>query len=446
MRCVNALRLLFATTVLGGLSPATQAAMSDNATTYGLLPSDVASAQAFSLFSDQVSATWYNPASLTRGPEGELTNGLFHGEPSLEVESQGGMNAPSRDGDVLNDTPTQTVVIGMKKDLSDLVTFDHPIYFGFLAGVEKFGAEMMAFESKTADEGQFLGYDRQPLFLNLGVGTSVWRGVDVGASLRITLHANASMNAKSDLAGNTEEEELEVSAEPKFTPVLGVNVALGETFCDMTPCFLDRFDTALVYRGYSKSKTNVNANAVIPGTIPEPGLDLAIQTIDSFQPAMASLGVRYRIAEGLHLGVAAEHQMWSRLEEDLEDDTIKDQAMLEFQDVVVPRLGVEYQFNDHLTLRSGLAHVESPLESERSEEVNYLDNDRVVLGLGGSLHIENPPILAYPLRLDFGYQYHHLTDRDFVLTGTNQNGDPYEERVTAGGEVHAVGGSFTVKF
>lgn len=445
MKRAQSLRFLMAAVLVGGLPGIGQAAMGDNATTFGLLPADMATAQSLSLFGDQVSTTWYNPASLTRGPEGELTGGLFHTEPSLEVESHGGTNAPTRRGKVLNDTRSQAQLIGMKKDLSDLTRYDHPVYFGFMAGIEQYGKDLMAFESKTAEEGQFFNYGRQPLFLALGGGTNLWRGIDAGLSLRLTLESDATMETRSDLAGNTEKEDIEVHAEPRITPVLGFNVRMGETFCSRTPCALDKLDMALVFRGESRSQTNVDANAVIPGTVPEPGLDLIIETLDSYQPPMASLAGKYQWGAA-NIGLTAEFQAWSELEDELEDDVVKDQANLKFDDIVIPRLGVEYKLNDHMTLRSGAAWEESPLKSRRSEEVNYMDNDRVVFGLGGSMEISEPPILAYPIRLDFGYQYHHLRDRDFTLSGTNQNGDPYEERVTAGGEVHAVSGSFTVKF
>lgn len=230
------------------------AGMSNTATTFGILPSDIASAQSLSLFNNQVSATYYNPAYLARDTRGELTGGLFHAEPSLEVESHGGVNAPTRTGDVLDDTPSQQVLIGMKKDLSFLTKYDHPIMFGFMAGVEKFGKEMMAFQSGTSNEGQFFNYGRQPLFLNLGAGTNVWRGIDVGASIRVTLHADATMTTQSDLAGNTERENIEVAAEPVMVPILAVNMNAGETLCSRSPCWMDKLDAAIVYKGYAKVK------------------------------------------------------------------------------------------------------------------------------------------------------------------------------------------------
>ena len=156
------------------LSSPVYAAMGNTASTYGLLPTDVGTAQALSMFNTQASALYYNPAYLTQDPRGELTVGLLHGEQELRAVSQGNPNgggaAVIRDGDVLNDTDSQQQIIALKTDLTDLTKFNHPIYFAIIAGVEKYGEEMLAFKSENSQEGQFFNYGRQPLFLNLGGG------------------------------------------------------------------------------------------------------------------------------------------------------------------------------------------------------------------------------------------------------------------------------------
>jgi len=62
---VRALTLAVAT-VSSGLSMSASASMGNIGTTYGVMPIDVATAQSLSMFNDQVSATYYNPASLIR--------------------------------------------------------------------------------------------------------------------------------------------------------------------------------------------------------------------------------------------------------------------------------------------------------------------------------------------------------------------------------------------
>ncbi|PAV24526.1 hypothetical protein CF392_15795 [Tamilnaduibacter salinus] len=182
--------------------------MGNIATTYGLLPSDIGSAQALSMFSQQVSATYYNPAYLATDSRGEMTAGFLHAEPDLRAK------APNRQGDTLSSTRSQQVTIGFQTDLSRLVRVDHPVQLGVMLGVEKYGREMLAFNGATSESGQFLEYGRQPLFLTIGGGTPIWRGINVGYSARVTLHSEASLRTTTDLAGNTQHEKLSVSAKP----------------------------------------------------------------------------------------------------------------------------------------------------------------------------------------------------------------------------------------
>jgi long-chain fatty acid transport protein len=128
-------------------------------TIYGVLPSDISSAQSLSMFNTQVSSSYYNPAYLVKDPRGELTVGIMHSKQELRASSI------NRDGDVVSNTPSQHILIGMKSNLSSLTKTNHPIQIGFMAGIEKHGEEMLGFESKTSEEGQFLGYSREPLLL-----------------------------------------------------------------------------------------------------------------------------------------------------------------------------------------------------------------------------------------------------------------------------------------
>lgn len=439
---MRAVRLL--TAALGlACAGAVHANMGNIATTYGILPTDVASAQGLSLFNTKVSATYYNPSQLARDKRGELTGALLHGEHELKAISLGGSNPPVREGSVLMNTPTQHTLIGMKTDLTSITKYERPLYFGFIAGIEKFGTEMLAFNSETSNEGQYFRYGRQPLFLNLGAGLEVIPGIDIGASARVTLHSTASLVAQTDLAGNTEYERLDVSAEPSIRPILGSSFNLGTLFCEQD-CLLSGWEAALVFRGHSNTRTEVSANTVIPGTIPDPGLTLVITTLDSWQPDIFAAGVQYK-QDRWRVAFTLEQQNWSDLGNELKDDTIKDQALLKFNDILIPRIGAEFRVGEHFIVTTGVAMEESPLKGRESLDVNYFDNDRLVAGLGVGLELANPPVLAFPLRLDFGYQYQQLKARQFDMTASNAPSNPYET-VKAEGDVHVFSGSMTVKF
>ena len=438
------LNMLTALVLIFAGAGAAHAGMGNIATTYGVLPADMASAQALSIFTTQPSAAYYNPASLVKDRRGVFTSGLFYADHSLEAESKGGSQPPDRQGEVINDTPSKNVLLGMKTDLSNLTKQNHPICFAFMAGVEKYGTEMMAFGSETSRDAQYFKYDRQPLFIRLAGGTKLWRGIDAGVGLSIELHNEAELVAQTDLAGNTEYETLNVSAEPDLQGILGISVDLQETFCPQGNCWLDGTEMAFTYREASYAKTSVKANTVIPGTIPEPGLSLAIATIDSYKPETFACGFAWA-NKTLRVGISVEQQRWSDLEDEFAGDTVKDQADWDFKDVIVPRLGVEYRLADNYTLISGVAFEESPMENERSLDVNYLDMDRWVAGLGVSAKFRDPWLLAYPLQIDLGYQYHWLEERDFELTYTDAPSNPYET-VTAKGEVHVLAGAITLTF
>ncbi len=423
------------------LSVPTSASMGNIGTTYGVMPVDVATAQSLSMFNNQVSATYYNPASLTRDERGELTAGILHAEQELRSTN------PNANGDVVSSSPSQHVLIGMKTNLGSLTRFDHPIYLGFIAGVEKYGKEMLAFDSRTSTSGQFLQYGKEPLFLNLGGATPVWRGISVGASARITLDATANLNAVSTLGGETSRERLAVNAEPQIKTILGTTIDLGSTFCPESSCFLQGWETAFTYRTKSSASTTVDSNIIVTQTIPDPGLSLAVTTIDSFQPETFGFGAQYR-GENWRLGGSIEQQNWSELSSEFAGDTIKNQSTIpasdriRFDDTLIPRIGAEFDLNKNFSVRGGVAYEESPLKSTRNPEINYLDTDKIVVGLGISATYDRTRLLAYPVRLDLGYQYQQLQERDFTLVDF----DGAETSVTADGDIHVISGSVTLKF
>ncbi|BES69695.1 hypothetical protein RE428_07130 [Marinobacter nanhaiticus D15-8W] len=425
---------------LTGVATTASASMGNIGTTYGILPSDIGSAQALSMFNTQVSATYYNPAYLAKDPRGELTGGILHAEPELRASS------PNRNGDILSNQESQHVLIGMKTNLTSLTRFDHPIYLGFMAGVEKYGKEMLAFESTTSNEGQFLEYGRQPLFLNTGGATPVWRGIDVGASFRITLQSEASLSTTTDLAGNTQYESLSVNAEPSIRSILSTNLDFGETFCPENDCWVDGLEMAFAYRSSSNTSTKVNANTVIPGLIPESApLVFSVLTYDSYQPSIYAAGIQYA-TDSWRIGLTLEQQNWSDLEEEFANDTIKDQANAKFDDILIPRIGAEYKFMEHFGVTVGAAYQESALKSNSTQDVNYFDNDKIIVGIGLSAEYTKTRLLTYPIRLDIGYQRQMLQDRDFVIDTSNPDDMNDGTTVATEGEVDVLSGSITLKF
>ena len=430
---------LLSASVLLALSSAAAAGMSNAPSTYGMFPSDVASAQAFSIFSSKANAVYYNPAALAQDGRGELTGAILHGEADLGYKDATGAGPSSRR---LSDEPSQQLILGLKADASDLLTTGHPIYLALMLGSEKYGREMLAFESQTTRDGQYLTYGRNPLFLNVGAATPIWRGIDFGASINITLNNKADLDTQLETSGETRYETLEASAKPTYRPIVGFNMNWGETFCP-DGCWMDNLQTAVAFRGYSKTETSIDATPNVPQLINTLPIRVS-DVIQGYQPDIYSVGIRYDFGR-VRLGFTGEAQMWSDLEEEFAGDTVKDQGNLQFKDTFVPRVGLEFDFNRSFMFTTGVAWEESPLESNSSQDVNYLDADKLVIGMGLSATFQNPPLLAWPLTVDLAYQYQQLDDRRFDIN-TTQAGDPIPDSVVTDGEVNVFSGSVTLKF
>lgn len=409
------------------------------ANTYGLSPQDVATTQALSLFNTEVAATYYNPAHLIEDQRGELSFGAVIATPRLTA------TGPDRTGSLLSKTPSESLTLGLKTDLSKLTTFDHPLYLGVMLGIEKYGLTFLDFSSEASEGGQNLEYGRQPLFVSVGGGTKLLRGVSGGFSVRATLNNTASLTTTTDLAGNTQYESLNVVAEPALSVTLSNTFDIGEILCPYYDCSITGLELAFAYHRRSYSKTKVNANTVIPGLIPASDpLQFTVNTYDSFQPSMFVFGAQFD-RDAWRFGATLELQQWSELEEKFDRDTIKDQANADFENIVIPRIGAEYRLSDTVSLLGGISYRPSPLESDSTPDANLFDNDKFILGVGLSADVGQRMFFAHPMQIDLAYQRHQLEDRDFTVTNTRP-GAANNITVSTGGDVNVVSGSLTFKF
>jgi hypothetical protein len=445
------LPLLFFTCGTALLSPAlTNAGAGDGATNYGLGPMNAGTALAFSPFASNSWSVYYNPAAMAGSPEGELSAIVQYGDQELRAKSLGGAAPLARENDVLSDTSSELLLIGFKSRIAGISSIDNPIYFGLNVGVDEYSSNLLPYQANTSQEGQFLRYESQPLYLAFGGAISnILRGVDVGASARLTLEAKANLETVSDLGGNTDSEKLSLEASPSLSPALGINIRSGEMFCGTSQCMpfgMDKLEFALFWRGESSYEVSVDANVVVPGVIPEPGLSLALSTIDTYQPEV--LGAAFLLPVGqFELTAGIEQHKWSALGREFASDTVRDQANLAFDDITIPRIGISYQWSESMKLFAGAALEESPLKSTRSQDVNYLDTDKKVFGLGASYRIASAPVINMPLEVAFAYQYQMLDEADFELTSINSPTDPSPyETVRADGEINVFSSSLSLKF
>jgi len=415
--------------MLAMLPAGAHAAMGQVASNYGFFAQDVATSQALSMFSNQPSATYYNPSYLARDRKGAVSAGYLYTDQELTADPQGtptdadGNPVRIVENDVIEDASNYNVLLGFKSDLSTMLKSDRAMVLGFMLGAERSGERILSFSSESSQTAQSFRYGQQSLFLGLGAGLNVVPGFDVGAAARITLAANAELQAFSDLGGNTGFESLKVSAKPSIQPILSGTVDWGTVVCPgKRGCWLTGLETSLAWRYESELSANVDAKAVVPNAVATPGLPLALATIDAYTPETWSLGLMYRMHK-LRVGFTGEYQMWTGLNDKFAEDTIRDQANLEFRDVFIPRVGFEYKASPNFSFLGGVSYERSPLLSLQSTDINFVDNNRTVIGLGFSYLIDQALFLSQPVRFDLGYQYHILEDRDFRIATTRNVGN-----------------------
>lgn len=423
--------LLSASVALALTAGAAQASLGNLGSTFGLTPVDIASAQSFSLFNSQSSAAYYNPSALSATDQGEMYLGLLSATPDITA------------GDKSFDEATQPLVAGMNVNVTSLFNFSYPIYFGLIAGIENYGTEMMAFKSETSVDGQLSNYGEKPLFVAASGSAQILPGFHIGAGAQVSLHANAAMGLETELDGSAAgNETVAVAAEPVITPIAGVTLDLGRMICGYDrSCAGNGISFAAAYRGESYGQAVIVAGASIPTVVAD--LPINLTTYDAYQPDIISAGVKVK-AGVLSLALSAEQQNWSDLNELMLEDTVKDQANVGFEDIIIPRVGVELNFNDSLKIMAGGSYEESPLDPEKATvNVNYLSADKLVMGAGISYHHKGTGLTAYPWQVDLAYQLQVLNPTDHIISHEDSASD---STVELEGTISTISLSFATKF
>jgi long-subunit fatty acid transport protein len=446
-------------------APAALASFGNNAQTFGLSATDVGSAQAFSGFHNGPSSVYYNPAQLAKGEQNQFVLGYFYADPQLDIKSNGGPDpAPRSGGDQADIDTNNTVQIGFRLNLNDTLIPDQPAGFGLMLGIDDKARTLMKIDDRVSKRGgQYARYGEKPLFLAMGFGFEIVPGVSFGAGSHITIKSSAPVQLNSELDGTTSDETIVVESRTDFAPLASLHADFGQIGCSSN-CTDTGTQAFLSFRGENDFKVDLEANAVIPGTIEEPGLDLIVLALDSYQPDIWASGVRIPFTDNYSLAIGYEYQRWSKLDHILQDakrNAVKDQANASFRDIYVPRVGLEltdlnrmFGYSDAVKWRVqlGYAYERSPLKSGLTPDANLLDGNKHILAVGSEWTFMHLWQFAHPFTVGFSYQYQMVRDRDFTISSTQWNSttQQYEvtptENVTAGGDVHSASLSITSRF
>jgi long-chain fatty acid transport protein len=170
----------------------------------------------------------------------------------------------------------------------------------------------------------------------------------------------------------------------------------------------------------------------LEGTLNTTGLGALGATAEFSLPDMVTLGIRQRINDNWRVMAGVEWSNWSRFDVATVNTAPTGNFNLPFgyDDGWYFSGGVEYDYSDALTLRTGIGYELSPI-SDGVRSYQLPDNDRLWLSAGLSYEASEK------LSLDAGYSYLNVIDTPINVSGVQGNSD---------GQVHIFSVAFKYKW
>ncbi|MBZ0254171.1 MAG: outer membrane protein transport protein, partial [Candidatus Methylomirabilis sp.] len=148
-----------------------------------------------------------------------------------------------------------------------------------------------------------------------------------------------------------------------------------------------------------------------------------VRFITGYTPAQFQVGASYKITEQLEVDLALQYQKWDRYK-----TTTASTPPNKFDNIWIPRVGVEYLLTRDFALRGGFSYEPTPV-TEQPQGFNLLGADRFIPSAGFGWRFEDPfGYFTKKISLDFAAFYQYIKPRTFD-TGT---GPPPLDQLTFG--------------
>ncbi len=387
---------------------------------------------------EDASAVWLNPASITRLPSQMMASAHVLA-PSFEYSDRGSTQAPSG-GPLLPGAPSSN-------DGGTTAVVPNFYYIRTLNKSWSFGLSVNApFGLKTeydnnwkgryhAVESEIIDFNVNPVIaykateaISVGAGVSV-NYIEAKLSNAIDFVAVCAGTPGVPVGGCTGiGTGLGRGANDGFVKNEADDISFGYNFgVFYEPTDRTRF--SLAYRSQINHKAEGDAKFTVPSSIHALGAaDAAIRAAfanDGIKasvslPDSASFSVYQKVTSNVALMADITWTGWSDIPELL---IVFDNPAtaggpggerLSWEDTWRYSVGANYYANDRLTLRTGVAYDESPVDNPNLATPRLPDNDRLWIAIGASYVVNDR------ISLDFGYAHEFINDTN--ISRTNSTG------------------------
>ncbi|MBN1947394.1 MAG: outer membrane protein transport protein [Bradymonadales bacterium] len=384
-------------------------------------------------------ALYYNPANLTFRTQTHLGLGLSLVMPALNVALP-----PTYEGH--EPTLPETNLgfsAGLVFPLGGLL--DYRVAVGFAAFLPLI--QLTRLESIDPCQPYFYVYQSLPdhVVLLPAVGLRLTPWLRTGAAVQVLAAMDSSVSVRADVPfRRIDERSMVVEMDASYGPIFGFTLTAGPV------------DIGLTYRDDIELRFHLPVDLLFTdmGTL---AIDVGATAL--YSPAQVNLGVAWQLRHpDLLLAADATLAFWSNApspaawidavmtDEELHPEEEIPEILFDFhtsefylgaEDILVPRLGAEWQVNPTIALRSGLFYRPSPIPDQTGSS-NILDSSAVVVSLGaGATFPDTLQVTDQPFYVDLHFQWTHLNERTTVKDP--EAGANFLGRTSSGGDIFHFG-------
>lgn len=397
------------------------AAFADALPLYGFGPRAAAMGGAMTAEANDYTATFYNPALLTRRPELNFGFAVQFHRLIPEIISRD-LAKPIDCGQCIppDNVGTSTgFVFPLAGKVKNRVAIGVSLYLPTNVFVR-----VNAPDSTQPYWYRYNGnLERFVLHLGAGIKVTDWLslgpGVSVLANLQGRIAGGGGATARVDLfSRNVKVKELDASLTTRVAPTFGVAV---------TPMKSLRFGATYRYE--------IMLPVTIPAVVDLEGIGtllLSVSAISHYAPHQVSFGGAWDVTEQLTLTLDGEYQHWSSapspyvsLSVDLAGPTLAALGIDKALDLNSPatppgfvntlgvRVGGEYRVSERFAARAGASYRPTPVPLQNVQGTNLLDGNTIGLSTGLGFNFADPlEIFEHPVQIDLAAQVGFILPRE----------------------------------